>query len=175
MSRRLFRDLFGSNRATLAALAKIRDRVERLETAPVPDLPPSIDARLTQLSRRDGELQDDITARDHDWLELSNHMDDVDGWRKEIVIAVSEGIERTDRAERRIKATVQRARKQLETLGYVDDAVEAEAVELRLLDGDGSEKRGVSPVPAEVADAPPESSSVRGVSAETMKRARGFA
>jgi len=169
-----FRDLFGSKKATLAALAEIRDRVERLETAPVPDLPPAIDARLTQLSRRDGELQSDIDDRSRDLADLSEHVDGLDGWRKEIVIAVSEGIERTDRAERRIKATVQRARKQLEALGYDDPGLESEAVELRLIDGDGSGKGGVPPVSTGVDEPPQEHSSIRGVPAETLRRARGF-
>jgi len=165
------RDLFGSRKATLAALAEIRDRVERLETTPAPDLPTDVPYRLTQLSRRDADLQDGVDTNAHNLNLLQENADGFDAWRKEIVIAVSEGIERTDRAERRIKATVQRARKQLETLGYVDDAVEAEAVELRLLDGDGSDQSEVPPVPAPVEES---ASSVRGVSAETMRRARGF-
>jgi len=169
-----FRDLFGPKKATLAALAEIRDRVERLETAPVPDLPPSIDARLTDLSRRDADLQQHIELAARYVTELTENVDGLDAWKKEIVIAVGEGIERTDRAERRIKASVQRARKQLESLGYVDDGLESEAVDLRLIDGDGSEKGGVPPVSAEVANAPEESSSVRGVPLETLKRARGY-
>jgi len=169
-----FRDLFGSNAATLAALADIRARVDHLETVPVPDLPEQVEARLAQLSRRDGELQEGLDSQHADVGELIEQVDSHDAWRKEIVIAVSEGIERTDRAERRIKATVQRARRQLESLGYVDDPLEAEAVELRLIDGEGSEKRGVPPVPAEVENAEPESSSVRGVPLETLKRARGY-
>jgi len=169
-----FRDLFGSRAATLAALAEIRDRVERLETAPVPDLPQSIDARLTALSRRDAELDDSIHGVAAAIDPLSQEVDEMTAWRKEIVIAVSEGIERTDRAERRIKATVQRARRQLESLGYVDDPLEAEAVELRLIDGDRSGKDGVPPMSAEVANAEPESSSVRGVPLETLKRVRGY-
>jgi len=171
---RRFRDLFGRKDATLAALAEIRDRVERLETSPVPDLPPAIDARLTQLSRRDADLQDGVDTNAHNLGLLQENADGFDHWRKEIVIAVSEGIERTDRAERRIKATVQRARKQLETLGYVDDAVEAEAVELRLLDGEGSRSGEVPPVSTGVDEPSPESSSVRGVPLETLKRARGY-
>jgi len=170
-----FRDLFGSRAATLAALDDIRARVDHLETAPVPDLPPSIDARLTDLSRRDADLEDRLLLNAQSLAELFERFEALDGWRKEIVIAVGEGIERTDRAERRIKASVQRARKQLESLGYIDDGLESEAVDLRLLDGDGSTKGGVPPVPAEVANAPEESSSIRGVSVETLKRARGFA
>ena len=166
-----FRDLFGSKAATLAALAQIRDRVEHLETAPVPDLPPLIESRLTALSQRDGDLQADIVRVVELVENVTDAVNDVEDWRKDIVIAVSEGIERTDRAERRIKATVQRARKQLETLGYDDPGLEAEAVELRLLDGDGSDKSEVPPVPAAMEESP---SSIRGVSAETMRRARGF-
>ena len=165
------RDLFGSKKATLAALAEIRHRVECLETAPVPELPPAIDARLTALSRRDGELQTELDSDRSTIGELSDHIDGYDAWRKELVIAVSEGIERTDRAERRIKATVQRARKQLATLGYDDPGLEAEAVELRLIDGGGSDKSELPPVPTQVEES---ASSVRGVSAETMRRARGF-
>jgi len=169
-----FRDLFGSKAATLAALAEIRGRVDDLETTPVPDLPPAIDARLTALSQRDGDLQADIVNLVELTESVTDAVNDMEDWRKEIVIAVSEGIERTDRAERRIKATVQRARKQLADLGYDDPGLTAEAVDLRLIDGDGSERDGVPPVPAEVADATPESSSVRGVPAETLRRARGF-
>jgi len=165
-----FRDLFGSKKATHAELDRIRARIERLETTPVPDLPTDVHARLTDLSRRDADLHDGIETNRENLDSLTEQVDSYDGWRKEIVIAVSEGIERTDRAERRIKATVQRARKQLETLGYDDPGLEAEAVELRLLDGEGSPKGELPTVPAPVE----ESSSVRGVPAETMRRARGY-
>jgi len=169
-----FRDLFGPKKATLAALAQIRARLERLETAPTPDLPTDVHARLTELSRRDGDQQDALDTYVADLNELSERQEGYDAWRKELIIAVSEGIERVDRAERRVKATVARARTKLADLGYDDAALESEAVELRLIDGDGSGKGGVPPVPAEVADAPQEGSSVRGVPAETMRRARGL-
>jgi len=169
-----FRDLFGTKEATLAALDEIRARLEHLETAPLPDLPPAIDARLTDLSRRDGGLQDAIDTNRDNVVELIEQVGEFEGWRKEIVIAVGEGIERTDRAERRIKASVQRARKQLESLGYVDDGLESEAVDLRLIDGDGSEKGELPTVSAPVENATPEGSSVRGVPLETLKRARGY-
>jgi len=173
-----FRDLFGSKKATLDALASIRARLEHLESVPVPDLPPELDGRLTALSHRDAELQADIVRvleLIEDVTAQSNAaVESFDGWRKELVIAVSEGIERTDRAERRIKATVARARGQLANLGYEDPGLEAETVELRLIDGEPSGKSGVPPVPAAVAETASEASSVRGVSAETLRRARGF-
>ena len=52
-----FRDLFGSKDATLRALDEIRDRLERLESTPQPEPDDQVDARLTALSQRDGELQ----------------------------------------------------------------------------------------------------------------------
>ncbi len=173
-----FRDLFGSKQATLDAIDAIQRRLDDIESTPVPDLPPELTARLTALSHRDGELQSEVDGWGRELTDLLqrtlDHTDEFDAWRKEIVIAVSEGIERTDRAERRIKATVQRARKQLEALGYDDPGLTAEASELRLLDGEGSEKSGVPPVPAAVAPVESTPSSVRGVSVETLKRARGF-
>jgi len=171
---KLFRDLFGSKQATLDAIERIQRRLERVESLPVPDLPPETVSRITALSRRDGELQSDVDDWGRELTELMEKVDEFDHFRKEIVIAVSEGIERTDRAERRIKATVARARGQLAKLGYDDPGLEAEATELRLIDGDGSEKSGVPPLPAPVAPVESGPSSVRGVPAETLKRARGY-
>ncbi len=87
--------------------------------------------------------------------------------------AVSEGIERTDRSERRIHATIKRARKELGKLGYEDPGLEAEAHELRLIDGDGGADGGVPAVPAEVAAVEQPASSIKGVSAETLRRRWG--
>ena len=105
---------------------------------------------------------------------LTEQVEEIEDWRKDIILAVSDGIERTDRAERRIKATVARARRQLAGLGYEDPGLEAEATELRLLDGDAGEKGLVLPVPAQVEETASAPSSVRGVPAETMRRARGL-
>ena len=169
-----FQDLFGTKAATLRALDEIRDRVERLESVPQPEPDDQVDSRLVALSQRDGLLQNDIDEYGRDASELSAAIEEIEGWRKDIILAVSDGIERTDRAERRIKATVARARRQLAALGYEDPGLEAEATELHLLDGEAIVKGGVSPVPAQVEETASAPSSVRGVPAETMRRARGL-
>lgn len=93
---------------------------------------------------------------------------------KNFVIALSEGIERTDRAERRIKATVSRARKELKARGYEDPGLDAEAYELRNVDAAGGGEDGVLPMHAPVAEVREEASSVKGVPAEALRRVRGF-
>ncbi len=87
--------------------------------------------------------------------------------------AVSEGIERTDRSERRIHATIKRARKELGKLGYEDPGLEAEAHELQLIDGDGGDGGRLPEVPEDVASDPPPPSSIKGVSAELLRRRWG--
>jgi len=93
---------------------------------------------------------------------------------KDLTFAVSEGIERTDRAERRIRNAIQRARKELGKLGYEDPGLEAEASELRLLDGEGSGDGGLPAVPEEVAEVDGEASSIKGVSAALLRKRWGY-
>lgn len=59
---------------------------------------------------------------------------------EELIFAVSEGISKVERAEARIRATVKRARKELEAGGTYSPALDAEAQELRVIDGDAVEK-----------------------------------
>ena len=87
--------------------------------------------------------------------------------------AVSEGIERTDRSERRIHATIRRARKELGKLGYEDPGLEAEDLQLHVIDGDGGEDGEVPAVPAEVAEVDSAPSSIPGVSAAQLRRRWG--
>ena len=82
--------------------------------------------------------------------QLAQHQDLLDGFEvrvKDLMIAISEGIERTSRAENRVKATITRARKELANSGLVDPSLEAEVAELRLVDGDGSQNDGMQHVP----------------------------
>ncbi|MEE8139189.1 MAG: hypothetical protein V3T81_10035, partial [Thermoanaerobaculia bacterium] len=88
---------------------------------------------------------------------------------KDVTFAVAEGIERVDRAERRIHATIKRARKELAESGFESPGLESEAAELQLVDGKGSDPVEVSTVPEAV-----ESSSIKGVPAETLRRVRGW-
>jgi len=69
-------------------------------------------------------------------------------------LAIAEGIQRVDRAERRVRSAVGRARKRLEEAGFVDDGLEAEAEQLREFDGSERPSEGVPPVRSNVADAP---------------------
>ncbi|MEE8488688.1 MAG: hypothetical protein V3S43_00020, partial [Acidimicrobiia bacterium] len=96
-------------------------------------------------------------------------VDAIQDERKDLIVAISEGIERTDRAERRVKNTIRRARKELETRGYVDPGLEAEDLEFRERDGAGGDEAGLRALPAAVAPVPEETSSIRGVSVETLR------
>jgi len=93
---------------------------------------------------------------------------------KDLTFAVSEGIERTDRAERRIRNAIQRARKELAARGFDDPGLEAEDQELRIVDGDGGGDREVPAVSEEVAAVEPAPSSIRGVSADQVRRRWGY-
>jgi len=149
------------NKDTRRALDALREqlggylaRLERIESAPTP-----VD-RVTNL-----EALASAQEREIEQLNQKN---------KELTFAVSEGIERTDRAERRIRNAIQRARKELGKLGYEDPGLEAEASELRLVDGEGSGDGGLPAVPEEVAEVGPEASSIKGVSAELLRKRWGY-
>lgn len=76
-----------------------------------------------------------------DQTELS--LDGIEGRIKDLTLAIGEGIERTTRAENRVKATITRARKEFASNGLLDPGLEAEAAELRVQDGDGGEDSDV--------------------------------
>lgn len=95
-------------------------------------------------------------------------------WRAEIMLAVSDGIERVDRAERRVRAVVRSARKELADAGYEHPGLEAEHAELRLVDGDGGDEEELPDVPDDVATDGDGPSSVAGVSRAQLMRARGM-
>ena len=132
----------------------ITSRLERLESAP------TATDRVLNLEEL-GVAQD-------------AHLDQITTQIKDLTFAVSEGIERTDRAERRVRGVIQRARKELGARGYEDPGLEAEAYELRAVDGDGGKDGGVPPVPEEVAEVGAEASSIKGVSAEMLRKRWGF-
>jgi hypothetical protein len=64
----------------------------------------------------------------------------------ELTTAVAHGIEHVERVEARIRATVARARAELEDDGRYHPGLEAEARALSLVDGEGGEGRGVPPM-----------------------------
>ncbi len=79
---------------------------------------------------------------------------------EELIFAVSEGISKVERAESRIRATVKRARAQLEEGGTYSPALDAESQELRVIDGGAGEEEGVPPVSESVA--PPDLTGIPG-------------
>jgi hypothetical protein len=171
----IYRLDFGRKRCNIRAmrfpwsdLPGIRDRLVALETTP--QTPPDI-AGLEERTEATAESLHILATRVD---EIAENMEQVFDQFKDITLAVSEGIERTDRAERRIRQVAQRARKKLAEGGLEDPALEGEVADLHLEHGDGGEPRGVPPMRQEMAPPEPETSSVRGVPVETLRRARGF-
>jgi len=93
---------------------------------------------------------------------------------QQLTLAVAEGIENVARKERRIAATLARSRKELRERGYEDPGLEAEAAELREVDGTRGDEQGVLPLRKEVEEPEPTPSSVEGVPLETLQRVRGL-
>lgn len=150
---------------------RITQRIERLETTPPPSsLPIDLEKHLApQLD----EIRGELSAVGGSVLLLTGEHQAQEKKLKDLVLAVDEGIARVSRSERRVDATVKRARKELAALGYESAGLEAEAAELRLVDGAGSPGGALPEVSEGVApaDAP---SSIRGVSAAQLRRVRGF-
>ena len=72
-----------------------------------------------------------------------------------LTLAVAEGIAHVERAEARIRATVQRARAQLAEAGIESPALEAEGDQLQLLDDAGSGGRRLHAVREDVGPSSP--------------------
>ena len=156
------------HRATQEAVRGIAARLCDLETAPVPAL------NLDPLRRELTDQWDSHRVLQTQVEALADAVEGITGKLKDYAFALSEGIERTDRAERRIKATVARARKSLQERGLEDPNLESEAFALRERDGAGSEEDGVLAMHPQVAEDEPQASSIRGVSLDTLRRARGW-
>lgn len=90
---------------------------------------------------------------------------------EDLTLAVAEGIKHVERAENRIRATVSRARKELEEVGVESPGLEAEYRELSLIDGGGGQNGGMPEMHQNVV---PAQSSVPGVSPDQLRRVRGF-
>jgi len=93
---------------------------------------------------------------------------------KNLTLATAEGIENVARKERRIGATLARARKDLKKLGFEDAGLEAEATELQPVNGTGGEEQGLPAVRDAVAEVASQASSIKGVPLETLQRYRGL-
>jgi len=175
MSFRPFRDM-------ARQLASITNRVDGLETAARPYVDPddfrSAVAALTQ--RLDGlvaVMDNQDRAVENVAVNQSTIAQDLltlQTSQKELIHAVAEGIERTDRAERRIRAVVKRARQELKKRGYEDAGLEAEDLQFRDVDENGSGSDRLLDVQSPVEEAGNAASSVAGVSIDTLRRARGL-
>lgn len=117
------------------------------------------------------DVVEDVAARVQ---RLSEVVDAMVGDHKRLQLAIDEGIQKVNRAERRIRSSVSRARKQLAELGLEDPMLEGEAGEIRDDDGDGSENGRVRLVPPEVGGDPQTPSTIKGVSVEMIRRVRGM-
>lgn len=166
-------------------LGELQDRLAALETAPIHRAPDDrVEAVALTLERHTGRmdgLEADLRGMLGEWginqkdfNDLQAKVEALKGKVHEQTHAISEGIERTDRSERRIRAVVQRARKELADGGYTDAGLDAEGKELRLVDGERSEEHGVQPVRKDVEQPADAASSIKGVTQAQLARARGL-
>jgi hypothetical protein len=88
----------------------------------------------------------------HDAASLSREHD---ARLNNLTLAVAEGIQHVERAEARIRATVGRAKRQLNDAGLDSPGVDSEALTLGIRDGDGGAEGGVQPVRPKLASPPP--------------------
>lgn len=106
--------------------------------------------------------------------QVTAEVEDLQHQFKDVLQAVAEGIERTERAERRVQQTVKRARKELKDRDLEDPGLEAEAEQLRIGDGGRSPDIGLQPMPTGVGPAAEAASSIKGVSVAALHRVRGY-
>lgn len=111
-------------------------RFEQIETAMI---------RPTETAYDDSKLRYELEAQAEAIDRLQNTVKDQN-------VAISEGIERTDRAERRVRATVARAKKRLDDAGYSDEGIQAEIQEFDQADGFGGRAGPVQPLPNGLAE-----------------------
>lgn len=78
-------------------------------------------------------------------------MSDMERRVRNLQLDLEEGIQRVDRAERRTRAVVTKARRELREAGYEHPGIEAEDSQLRLLDGGISDGEGVQPLSEDMA------------------------
>ncbi len=91
----------------------------------------------------------------------------------DLTVAVSEGVNNVQRSERRVRAVVTSARRQLAEAGYAHPGLEAEDSELRSVDGEGGDDEPVPAVPEAVVDPhQAQHSVIPGVTVRQMQVAR---
>lgn len=120
---------------------------------------PEIERRLQGLEAQGIELARvrdlalEAVAQAQDAQATAKLVSGYDARLNHLTLAVAEGIQHVERAENRIRATVRRAREELLENGLEPSpGLDAEARELRLVDGGGSPPSPVHPVRAEVGE-----------------------
>lgn len=148
--------------AHAATLEELRRTLEAVSLAPRPA--PTTERLELELSGLDTRLG-----------KITGRLDELAAELERVKVAVAHGIEHEDRRERRIEATVRRARKKLAELGVEDGALEAEFDGLPDRDGEGGGQRRLFAMPGDVGEgARMEASSIKGVSREILSRVRGL-
>lgn len=131
-----------------------------------------LEANLGGLTERLGVMRAQMDLFPHQVVTVEARLEALEVKVRDQTHAISEGIERTARAERRLGQTVARARKELKEHGFTDPGLDAEAAELRLVDGAGGEGGELPSVREAVAPSEPAASSIPGVTAEQLARIR---
>jgi len=90
----------------------------------------------------------------------------------DLTLAVKEGVNNVQRSERRVRAVVASARRELAEAGFAHPGLEAESGELEPVDGDGGEAESVLAVPESLGRAPHDASPIAGVTMDQMRTAR---
>lgn len=98
----------------------------------------------------DGKIWEAMVALENQVLEVRGPVADIELWKNDLNLAVAQGIAHVDRAENRIRSTVKRARKELESHGLEWAGLEAEATDLREADGGGGTESELPTVPENV-------------------------
>lgn len=101
---------------------------------------------------------------------LEARMSALEADHKDVRAAVAHGIEDIERVDNRIKATVRRVKTQLAEADLESPAIDAEAEQLRLIDGGGGDRVELPPVHEGVEEL---QSSIPGVSAAELAKVRG--
>jgi len=124
------------------------------------------DALGIEIARVAGTINTDDHSADH-----TARLSDCERRIDDLVYAVAEGIKNVERTEARIRATVSRAKRELEENGLDHPGLTAEHHELFPVDGTGSPEGGLQPMPQLMAEA---ESSIPGVSPGQLARIRGY-
>jgi len=110
------------------------------------------------------------TLSQHLEIQHDEHVQKTAGRFGDLTIAIDSGIKHVERAEARVRGVVTRAKRELADKGVEAPGLEAEMGELQLLDGDTVFEQGMQQLPPDVEV--PEPSSIPGITADELRRAR---